>query len=95
MTIGALLIGLAAAILAVSYIARPFQRERPANLEETIDRWVAEAKRESSPRRAAPPSPQPKAATEADEEPINFCPQCGRRVAPEHRFCPGCGTELR
>jgi uncharacterized OB-fold protein len=27
--------------------------------------------------------------------PDGVCPACGQRVAPEHRFCPGCGQPLR
>ncbi len=81
MTIGALLIGLAAAILAVSYLVRPFQREHSAHLEQTIDRWVAQARDEQSGA--------------AEEAPVNYCPHCGRRVAPDHRFCPGCGEKLQ
>jgi len=25
---------------------------------------------------------------------VNFCPQCGRRVTADYRFCPGCGAPL-
>jgi hypothetical protein len=25
---------------------------------------------------------------------INFCPQCGKKVAPNNRFCQGCGMNL-
>jgi ribosomal protein L32 len=25
---------------------------------------------------------------------INFCPQCGKKVAPRDRFCQGCGMNL-
>jgi len=28
------------------------------------------------------------------DEPVNFCPYCGRRVAPDHVFCPRCGRQL-
>ena len=31
---------------------------------------------------------------DAEDAAVNFCPQCGRRVAPDHRFCPGCGRAL-
>jgi hypothetical protein len=26
---------------------------------------------------------------------INFCPECGKRVAPKDNFCKGCGKKLR
>lgn len=42
-----------------------------------------------SPVRATRESPLPNTDTQ-----INFCPQCGRKVAPDHRFCPGCGYQL-
>lgn len=34
------------------------------------------------------------AARPVSSEPVNFCPQCGRRVTAEYRFCPGCGALL-
>ena len=27
-------------------------------------------------------------------QPEGFCGQCGRRVGPDDRFCPGCGKSL-
>ena len=35
-------------------------------------------------------APRPVSSSEA----VNFCPQCGRRVTAEYRFCPGCGALL-
>jgi rubrerythrin len=95
MSIGALLIGLAGAILAVSYITQPFSHKQAADVDQVIDRWVADARRK--PTVAQPTVEQERAAQEKQgvkEEAINFCPQCGRRVASDHRFCPGCGTKL-
>lgn len=80
MSIGAILIGLTAATLVVSYVARPLQRGRGHDIDRIIDRWVAQAQTGEKPE---------------TEEPGNFCPRCGRRVEPDHRFCPGCGTELQ
>lgn len=48
------------------------------DVDTLIEAWVRAA--------AAPPA---SARTE-----INFCPQCGRQVAPDHHFCPGCGARL-
>jgi len=28
------------------------------------------------------------------DEPVNFCPYCGRHVEPDHVFCPKCGRKL-
>ena len=46
----------------------------------------------------APVAPPPAAPTLAQAvtpaEAVNFCPQCGRRVTADYRFCPGCGALL-
>ncbi len=91
MTLGAVLIGIAVALVVVAYLARPFREER-RSAEAQIEAWVAEARRSSreAPPTAAEPAPP---STPSDE--VNFCPQCGRKVAPDHRFCPGCGYSLR
>ncbi len=39
---------------------------------------------------AVPRTVQPVPSSEA----VNFCPQCGRRVTSDYRFCPGCGALL-
>lgn len=90
MNTGALLIGLGAAILTAAYIAAPFRRRNaasPADLDALIERWVAQ----SEPRvEAAVQSPPPT----SEEGPAQFCHHCGRRIQPDHRFCPGCGARL-
>ncbi|MGC9349611.1 MAG: zinc-ribbon domain-containing protein [Anaerolineae bacterium] len=115
---GAILIGVAAAILLGIYIAQPFRR-RVDDLDALIEAWTAqEAKRTAAGARTAPSrlgkkpaavSPAKEDATEeapveavssvpkeesTQEETINFCHQCGRRVKSHHRFCPGCGARL-
>jgi hypothetical protein len=43
----------------------------------------------------APPSPAPAVVqVVAPSGAVNFCPQCGRRVTSDYRFCPGCGALL-
>ncbi len=46
-----------------------------------------------------PVAPVPVAVPQTATQPgssgaVNFCPQCGRRVTAEYRFCPGCGVLL-
>ncbi len=78
MSLGAILVGAAIAAMTIAYIARPF---RAAALDEDtlIEAWVHAVAAASS------------ASTSAG---VDFCLQCGRQVAPDHRFCPGCGERL-
>ena len=44
---------------------------------------------------ASAPAVVPRAAARpVSSEAVNFCPQCGRRVTSDYRFCPGCGALL-
>ena len=89
MGIGSILVGVALALLVGAYLARPFRRPE-ADPDRAIERWVAQA------RAAAQASGRAELSLPAgEEEPVNFCPQCGRRVGPDDRFCAGCGTPLR
>lgn len=83
MSLGAIFVGIAVAVVTIAYIARPFRAaamHTPASdVDRLIETWVrAIADVSSSTTRTG----------------INFCPQCGRQVAPDHRFCPGCGKRL-
>ncbi len=82
MEIGAILIGIALTVIVGAYLARPF---RAGNVDDqVIETWVSRARNESGDV----PGSEESAA-------VNFCPQCGRRVAPDDRFCAGCGRQLR
>lgn len=63
----------------------------------------------SAPTPAHSPAPAPKASAEAvpsaptnpeadlspaEENTVNFCPECGKKVTPGAKFCTGCGTKL-
>lgn len=63
----------------------------------------------SAPTSAPSPAPAPKASAEptpaapltpeadlspAEENTVNFCPECGKKVTPGAKFCTGCGTKL-
>lgn len=92
MSIGAVLVGVAFLVVVVAYLARPFRAVLMADdgdIDRLIEAWVAQAR--SGER--APASAEARAGTET--EAINFCPQCGRHVASDDRFCAGCGTQLR
>ncbi|HHS97850.1 MAG TPA: zinc ribbon domain-containing protein [Chloroflexi bacterium] len=86
MSVGSLLVGAALALMVGAYLARPFRRPE-ADLDRAIEQWVAQTY--ATLQSARPPAPTP------SEGPVNFCPQCGRRVGPDDRFCAGCGTPLR
>ena len=96
MSIGAILVGTACALVVGAYLARPF-RKTEMDAERRIESWVAQA-------RAGVwtgGSVDGRDGGEVEEqrsggavEVVNFCPQCGRHVGPTDRFCPGCGTRL-
>jgi len=88
MSIGAILVGVALALLTGAYLARPFRRAE-ADPDRVIEHWVARLR-----ERGGTGVQEGRGAGEA-EEPVNYCPQCGRRVGPDDRFCAGCGTPLR
>ena len=88
MSIGSALVGVALVLVVGAYLARPFRRAE-VDLERAIEAWVAQVRAEG--QRLALSGLE---GSRGAEEAVNFCPQCGRRVIPDHRFCPGCGTRL-
>lgn len=96
MSIGSILVGVAVALLVAAYLARPFRPTRPgSDFDRTIEAWVARARSEVPAEPELEPERPPVAPQgEPAAEPVNFCPQCGRRVAPDDRFCAGCGRQL-
>lgn len=80
MSIGSILVGVAFALIVGAYLARPFRRGR-VDLDRVIETWVARARTAGE-------------AKDGVEEAVNYCPQCGRRVGPDDRFCAGCGRQL-
>jgi hypothetical protein len=88
MSIGSIMVGAAVALVLGVYLARPFRASwGPASLDRTIDSWVAQMRAEEKARALAD------SAAGADQR-ASFCPQCGRAVGPDDRFCSGCGTRL-
>lgn len=83
MSIGTVLVGIAVVLLVGAYLARPF-RKGEADLDRAIESWVAQVRAEGRPKEGEP---------EAGS--VSYCPQCGRRVRPDDRFCSGCGTPLQ
>ena len=90
MSIGSILVGVAIALVVAAFAARPFRRTQADDVERLIERWVAQARAETE-------SEKQEAGGRGQEatEPAAFCPQCGRRVGPEDRFCARCGKPLR
>jgi hypothetical protein len=87
MGIGSVLVGIGVALIVGAYLARPFRKvSAPADIDQTIEAWVAQAHTGKTTSGTVPP--------ERDVEAVNFCPQCGRRVGPDDRFCSGCGRQL-
>jgi hypothetical protein len=109
LSVGSILVGLAVAMVTVVYIARPFRRQN-LDVDRAVELWVERARESAARDGAAwedaaapvePASTAPvrdtaedKDAVRASEAVVNFCPYCGRRVQPDHRFCPGCGKPL-
>jgi hypothetical protein len=100
MSVGSILIGVSVALLVAAYLARPFRPVRAGgDFDRMIEIWVARARSDIPPEPALAPERSPAAQPSAPQpetaaEPVNFCPQCGRRVGPDDRFCAGCGRRL-
>lgn len=102
MSAGTLLAGVGILIVVVAYVARPFRRtNEDATLDRVIEAWVSQIEAECALTDRSDRVPGDGRAADDQEEdqsvaagPINFCCQCGRRVAPGDRFCSGCGNRL-
>ncbi len=93
MSTGSLLIGFSLAVVVIAYVARPFRPSAgKSSRDQVIENWVAEVRAEKTAVGKEITVEKPPAAA---NEPVNFCAQCGRRVGPDDRFCPGCGTPLQ
>jgi hypothetical protein len=90
MGLGSILVGIAAAIVVAAYVALPFRRTGGAP-DRVIETWVAQVRAGSRQVRRAASAPEPAQGS----EPMNYCPQCGRRVGPDDLFCARCGARLR
>lgn len=99
MSIGSILVGLAVALVVGAFVARPFRQMRASEVERAIESWVAQARAEQRAegkgQEARGRKQEAREKAEEAEEPAAFCPQCGRRVGPEDRFCARCGRPLR
>ena len=85
MSTGPILVAIAAGLVVVAYLARPFRvSSGNAATDREIEIWVTRARAEKEGRAESP--------EETHEG--RFCPQCGRRAGVEDRFCAKCGTPL-
>ncbi len=87
MTGPSLLIGAALALAAAAYLARPFRAAQREDIGRSIEQWVAAA-------RFQPASPTAPISAVITTDDVRFCRQCGRGLAPDSRFCSGCGTPV-
>jgi hypothetical protein len=95
MSIGAVLVGIGALAVVVAYVARPFRSATGgAGLDRAIEAWVAQARNEEAVDERAGAHEGHEKGVDGEPPVVNFCPQCGRQVAPDDRFCAGCGTRL-
>lgn len=98
MSLGTYLIGSAIFLLVAAYVGKPLRRTK-FEAEKVIEQWVADARtrlKKVPQESAAESAPESVNRTDLlDVEAVNFCPQCGRRVETDHRFCPGCGAPLQ
>ncbi|RLC77020.1 MAG: hypothetical protein DRJ03_11025 [Chloroflexi bacterium] len=91
MSIGAILVGVACALVVGAYLARPFRRTE-IDPDRAIEAWVAQARAEKAGKRESRETGAQR--SRRAEETVNFCSKCGRSVGPDDHFCPGCGAKL-
>jgi len=76
-------------------VATPAVQDGSAKPRAQVDVVVPVSAPVAAPPVASAPVVVPRAAAQLEpSEAVNFCPQCGRRVTTEYRFCPGCGVLL-
>jgi membrane protease subunit (stomatin/prohibitin family) len=91
MSLGAILVGLAIAVVTGAYIARPFRATAASQTDALIEAWIRATPVAAPGAAEAAAAPETRAPA---SEAVNFCPQCGRQVTADYRFCPGCGALL-
>ena len=100
MSIGSILVGIAVLAVVVAYLARPFRPADSASIDRTIETWVRQVQDEElDPSERAQEEHAGDGMAPAGAEPaarsVNYCSQCGQRVASDDRFCSSCGARLR
>ena len=101
MSIGTYLVGIAIVLIIAAYLGRPFRRFS-VDKDKVIEKWVANVRNRIDESLSVPEDENVEelvvtsavSSEVSGDEAVNFCPQCGRRVEVDHRFCPGCGTQL-
>jgi hypothetical protein len=95
MSVGAILVGVGALAVVVAAVARPFRTARSGDWDRAIETWVARTRDEQASVGPAEARVEQGRGVDGEAAAVNFCPRCGRQVAPDDRFCSGCGTRLR
>ena len=102
MSLGTYLVGASVGLIVAVYVSRPLYKQKKIDTDKIIEQWVSVARSQYGDFTQASEADIPIEVmpvtnvhkSDHDDESINFCPQCGRRVEADHRFCPGCGTSL-
>jgi rRNA maturation endonuclease Nob1 len=96
MNVGTYLVGAAILLLVAAFVGSPLRHSK-VDTDKAIEQWVANARVKIKDDISVSADEQTLVLPVVEittGEPVNFCPQCGRRVEVDHRFCPGCGKEL-
>ena len=95
MTVGSVLIGVAALAVVAAYVARPFRAAADRDLDRMIEAWVAQVEAGDPESREESERDIESRAPAAAARVMNYCPQCGQPIAQDDRFCSACGAQLR
>lgn len=94
MSVGSILFGIAVLAVVGAYVARPFRWATGVDVDHAVESWVAQLRRDEKTQGAMAEKSSEPVEGETDGQTVNYCPQCGRRVSSDDRFCSGCGTRL-
>ncbi len=102
MSIEAILAAVGVAIVVIAYVVRPFREVSDQNaFDRAIEAWIVELSADAGALEPGGDDRDSGTARQIQYESaspeggvINYCAQCGRRVASKDRYCSGCGYRL-
>ncbi len=94
MSLGSVLVGVAAFLVAAAYLGRPFRTQKQFVSDQSIEAWVARARTEERDARVKTRSNSEGSQDETVARTLSFCPDCGQPIKPSDQFCSRCGTRL-